>query len=138
MASVFLGEIISRAKAAPQVTDSGEVEDERRDNANRAHELVDILVIALCGMLSGADDWVSIAQYGREKEDWFRQFLALPNGIPSHDTFNRVFRFLDAEKFIACFSAWIDSRGEILGKQIVAVVGKTLSTQNSQPHFLNH
>ena len=59
-----------------------EVEDERRDNANREYELVDILVIALCGMLSGADDWVSIAEYGREKEDWFRQFLALPNGIP--------------------------------------------------------
>jgi predicted transposase YbfD/YdcC len=104
----------------------GEVEDERRDNANREHELVDILVVALCGMLGGADDWVSIAEYGREKEDWFRQFLALPNGIPSHDTFNRVFRFLDANKFIDCFSAWVDSLGEILGKQVVAIDGKTL------------
>jgi hypothetical protein len=104
----------------------GKVEDKRRDNANREHELVDILVIALCGMLGGADDWVSIAEYGREKEDWFRQFLALPNGIPSHDTFNRVFRFLDANKFIDCFSAWVDSLGEILGKQVVAIDGKTL------------
>ena len=102
-----------------------EVEDERRDNANKEHELVDILVIALCGMLSGADDWVAIAEYGVEKEQWFSQFLALPNGIPSHDTFNRIFRFLDAEKFIDCFSAWVDSLGEILGKQVVAVDGKT-------------
>ena len=54
-----------------------EIQDCRLDNANKRHELIDILVIALCGMLSGADDWVSIAQYGREKEEWFGRLCLL-------------------------------------------------------------
>ncbi|WP_444913860.1 ISAs1 family transposase [Microbulbifer sp. TRSA007] len=100
----------------------GEIEDPRRDNANKRHELIDILVIALCGMLSAADDWVSIAQYGRAKEDWFTQFLALPNGIPSHDTFNRVFSRIDPEQFLK----WVNSIRSVMCKEIVAVDGKTL------------
>ncbi|MEJ2610914.1 MAG: ISAs1 family transposase, partial [Candidatus Thiodiazotropha sp.] len=86
-----------------------EIEDPRRNNANRQHELIDILVIALCGMLSAADDWVSIAEYGEAKKDWFAQFLSLPNGIPSHDTFNRVFSKLDPEQFMECFLKWVTS-----------------------------
>ncbi len=74
-----------------------EIEDPRRNNANKRHEFIDIMIIALCGMLSSADDWVSIALYGRTKKDWFAQYLALPNGIPSHDTFNRVFSNIDPD-----------------------------------------
>ena len=110
MMAAFFHKMQTMAKPQRSIIDFfSELEDERRDNANKEHELVDILVIALCGMLSGADDWVAIAQYGTEKEDWFSQFLALPHGIPSHDTFNRVFRFLDAKHFMDCFSAWVNS-----------------------------
>ena len=84
-----------------------EIEDYRRDNVNRRHELIDVLVIALCGMLSAADDWVSIAAYGRAKKNWFVKFLSLTNGIPSHDTFNRVFSRIDPEQFMTCFLNWI-------------------------------
>lgn len=104
----------------------GEIEDYRRDNANKRHELVDILVIALCGMLSAADDWKSIAEYGESKVDWFRQFLLLPNGIPSHDTFNRVFSRIDPDAFMHCFLTWVHSLCPILGKEHVAIDGKTL------------
>ena len=104
----------------------GEIEDYRRDNANKRHEFIDILVIALCGMLSAADDWVSIAEYGKAKEDWFATFLSLTNGIPSHDTFNRVFSRIDPNQFMDCFLAWIHSLGSILDKEVVAIDGKTI------------
>jgi hypothetical protein len=73
----------------------GDIEDYRKNTPHKRHEFIDILVIALCGMISGADDWVSIEYYGRTKVDWLKQFLSLPNGIPSHDTFNRVFSRID-------------------------------------------
>lgn len=103
-----------------------EIEDPRRDNANKRHEFIDIMVIALCGMLSSADDWVSIALYGRTKKDWFEQFLSLPNGIPSHDTFNRVFSSIDPNQFMDCFLKWINTIRPLLGREVVAVDGKTL------------
>lgn len=103
-----------------------EIEDYRRDNKNVRHELTDIFVIALCGMLSGADDWVSIAEYGSAKSDWFAKFLSLPNGIPSHDTFNRIFSRIDPDAFMTCFTSWIESLRPVLGKEVVAVDGKTL------------
>lgn len=113
----------------------GEIEDYRRDNANKRHEFIDILVIALCGMLSAADDWISIAQYGEAKEDWFAEFLSLPNGIPSHDTFNRVFSRIDPEQFMDCFLAWIKSLYLVLGKEVVAIDGKAL--RRSHDHSNN-
>ena len=65
--------------------------DPRRETKNQYHEFVDILVIALCGAICGANHWTSVATFGRAKESWFRGFLSLPNGIPSHDTFTDVF-----------------------------------------------
>jgi predicted transposase YbfD/YdcC len=103
-----------------------EIEDPRRDTANRRHELIDILVIALCGMLSAADDWVSIEQYGEAKQDWFAKFLSLPNGIPSHDTFNRVFSRIDPEQFMNCFLKWVSAIRSVFGHELIAVDGKTL------------
>ncbi len=64
---------------------------------NRRHKLVDMMVIALCGMLLNADDFVAIEEYGQAKEKWFCLYLELPNGIPSHDTFSRWFAALDRE-----------------------------------------
>jgi hypothetical protein len=70
------------------------------------HELVELLVIAVCGVLAGADDFVEIEEWAREKLDWFRQYLRLEHGISSHDTFARVFAMIDAEEFAAAFRRW--------------------------------
>ncbi len=73
------------------------------------HKLIDIVVIAICAIICGANDYESIAEFGRSKEHWFKSFLELPNGIPSHDTFNRVFQLLSPEAFQSCFLSWVGS-----------------------------
>ena len=85
------------------------LEDPRTGNAKR-HELLDIIVIALCAVICGADNSVEIEEFGKAREEWFRRFLELPNGIPAHDTFGRVFALLDPEQFAACFTDWVRSR----------------------------
>jgi predicted transposase YbfD/YdcC len=110
------------------------IPDPRR-NRTRRHDLVDILTIAVCAMLCGAETFVDMAQFGREKQAWFEERLQLRGGIPSHDTFNRVFRHLDPERFKEAFANWImdvqqtlkerQREGE-LKDQIIALDGKTL------------
>ena len=96
-----------------------------RINGKTEHKLLDIIVIAICGVICHADSWVSMAEFGRAKESWFREFLELPNGIPSHDTFNRVFSRLSPKGFQACFASWVRSlRGAYAG--LIAVDGKCL------------
>ena len=107
-----------------------------RIERSKEHQLLDILVIAICAVICGANDWEAVAEYGRSKEEWFKTFLALPNGIPSHDTFWRVFRALDPEQFERCFMNWIQAVSATLtqraeakqveAKQVVAIDGKTL------------
>jgi predicted transposase YbfD/YdcC len=106
-----------------------------RAERGRAHLLVDILTITLCAVICGADDWVAVATYGELKQKWLRTILALPNGIPSHDTFGRVFRLLDPDELRRCFLSWVRAvvaapgeTGEpgAPGQQVVAVDGKTL------------
>lgn len=99
--------------------------DPRIDRTKR-HDLMEILVIAICGVICGADDWVSIQQFGEEKLDWFRTFLKLPNGIPSHDTFGRVFAALDPIAFGECFASWVAGLAETTDGEVVAIDGKTL------------
>ena len=77
-------------------------------------------------MICGADNWVEIEEFGKAKEDWFRRFLKLPNGIPSHDTFGRVFSLLDPEQFSACFMDWVRSVSDLAQGEVVAIAGKTL------------
>ena len=90
----------------------GKLEDPRIERAKR-HELRDILMITLCAVICGADNLVEIEEFGKAREDWFRRFLKLPNGIPSHDTFGRVFSLLDPEQFAACFMDWARSVSEL-------------------------
>lgn len=95
----------------------------------RRHDLLDILFIALAAMLSGAEDFVTIAEYGGIKREWLQTILGLPNGIPSHDTFRRVFARLDPKQLEACLIAWAEalrSKAAITGEEVVALDGKTL------------
>lgn len=92
----------------------------------RLHSLCDMIAIALCAVICGAESWEDVAEYGRQKEAWLKTFLRLPNGIPSHDTFNRLFRLLRPKPFQACFSRWMQSLVEATSGRIVAIDGKTL------------
>jgi predicted transposase YbfD/YdcC len=100
--------------------------EDPRDARARRHELLDIVVIALCGVISGADSWVDVAEFGLAKLEWFQQFLHLPNGIPSHDTFGRVFARLDPKQLQECLLAWAAALREASGGKLVALDGKTL------------
>jgi predicted transposase YbfD/YdcC len=102
-----------------------QIEDPRIDRTKR-HQLLDIIVIAVCAVICGADDWVAIERFGQAKLAWFKSFLALPNGIPSHDTFGRVFAHLNPEQFQQGFLSWVQAVAEIQWGEIVAVDGKTL------------
>lgn len=99
--------------------------DPRRETKNKLHRLTDILVIATCAVIAGADGWEQIAEYGRRKESFFRRFLARPNGIPSHDTFDRVFAKLDPEAFADRFGRWAAGACEGAGLVHVAIDGKS-------------
>jgi len=104
-----------------------EVEDPRMEHhRNRLHRLMDMIVITILGTLCGADTWTEIEEFAIEKYDWLKTFLELPNGIPSHDTFGRVFSIMDSQKFEACFYSWIHSLEIDTNNEIIAIDGKTL------------
>jgi predicted transposase YbfD/YdcC len=100
--------------------------DDPRVERTKEYELLDIIVIAICAVICGADDWVDIAGWGTEKIDFLRQFMPLDNGIPSHDTFGRVFSRLDSVQFQAAFLSWVQSAFEVSDGQVVAIDGKQM------------
>jgi predicted transposase YbfD/YdcC len=99
--------------------------DPRIDRSKR-HALLNILILAVCGTLGGADGWADIERFGRAKLDFFRRFLDLPHGIPSHDTFGRVFARLDPAALLACLQQWLAALGAAVAGEVVAIDGKTL------------
>jgi len=117
-----------------------ELEDPREDNAR--HDLQELLLIALCAMLCGAEDCSDMAVFGRAKEAFLRRFLRLRHGIPSHDTFRRVFRLLDPAQFHACFLRFMQDFAQA-AQGVIAIDGKTLrrsfdrATQKSPLHLVS-
>lgn len=100
-----------------------------RVERTKLHQLLDIITIAICAVICGGDDWVEIETFGNEKRPFFDKFLLLPNGIPSHDTFGRVFARINPEQFQACFLEWVQDLVSASGNQlkgVVAIDGKTL------------
>jgi len=101
----------------------GTIEDPRRQ-AGLRHQLVEVMFIAICAIIAGADDWVAIERFGQAKESWFKKFLPLKHGIPSHDTFGDVFSVLDPEQFAEAFIGWMQMIATVSG--VVALDGKTI------------
>ncbi len=97
-----------------------------RVERTKLHKLVDIVFIAICAVISGADTWEEIADYGHNKKEWLKQFLELPHGIPSHDTFNRVFARLDPQAWQRCFLSWVQGVAEKTQGKVVSIDGKTV------------
>lgn len=102
-----------------------EVTDPREGPALR-HPLENIIAIAICAVICGADSWVEVEEFGQARYEWFSTFLDLSQGIPAHDTFGRFFARLDANEFERCFTEWVHAVGEITQGQVVAIDGKTV------------
>ena len=103
-----------------------------RETRRCDHQLIDILVIAACAVIACAESWEDIELYGRSKQPWLKTFLALPNRIPSHDTFRRVFMLLDPDAFEACFAKWAQSLAAGVEREVIAVDGKTVRRSGSR------
>jgi predicted transposase YbfD/YdcC len=97
-----------------------------RVERTKDHDLIDILVIAVCTLLCAGESFNDMEDFGKAKQDWFKTFLTLRHGIPSHDTFNRVFAALDPKAFLECFLRWTQSLRQAVAQEIVALDGKAL------------
>jgi predicted transposase YbfD/YdcC len=100
------------------------LEDPRIERTKR-YNLLDLLFIALCAVVSGANDCVAMEKFGKSKRVWLEKYLSLPDGMPCHDTFNRVFAAIDGAGFVACFLKWVEALQESTDGQLVAIDGKT-------------
>lgn len=107
-------------------------EDPRRE-LGKDHLLIDIIVIGILAVICGVDDFVGMAEFGRDKQDWLKTFLALPNGIASHDTFGRVFARIKPSEFRRCFSNWVRSVAKLTEGEIIAIDGKTSRRSHNRP-----
>ncbi|MCK5323760.1 MAG: ISAs1 family transposase [Desulfobulbaceae bacterium] len=110
----------------PAITEHfADLKDPRVEGKNR-HLLIDIIVIAICSVISGASGWEHMQIFGKSKYEWFASFLELPNGIPGHDTFRRVLSRINSKTFQECFVSWIQSVAKTVEGEVVPIDGKTL------------
>lgn len=107
-------------------------QDPRRE-LGKDHLLIDIIVIGILAVICGADDFVGMAEFGVDQQTWLRTFLKLPNGIPSHDTFGRVFAQIKPSEFRRCFSNWVRSVADLTGGEVIAIDGKTARRSHNRP-----
>ena len=110
-----------------------------RVDRTKAHDLIDVLIIAVCCLLCAGESFNDMEDFGKAKADWFKTFLKLRNGIPSHDTFNRVFQALDPKKFLECFLNWTQSLRQAVAQEVVALDGKALRralNQSQSPQYV--
>src|SRR3954454_23125575 len=115
--------IMAAESTPPLARHFADLPDPRIDRT-RLHSLLDIIAIALCATIAGADSWPEVERFGRAKRDWLRRILALPNGIPSHDTFLRVFSRIDPTGFAKCVASWMAEICEVAGLRHIAIDGK--------------
>ena len=108
-----------------------QIDDPRRD-LGKEHKLNDILLIGIISVICGANTWNEMEQYALEKEEFLRTFLDLPNGITSHDTFNRVFSAINPKQFEVCFIEWIKELANLSDREVVAIDGKTIRRAKSK------
>lgn len=115
-------------KLKPRITiaDHFSAIDDPRIDRSKQHKLIDIITIAICAVICGAEGWTDIETYGVTKYSWLKQFLELPNGIPSHDTEARLFRRLNPQQFQQCFLDWIKAINRITEGEVIAIDGKSL------------
>ena len=100
--------------------------DDPRTDRGKRHDLMDIISIAICAVIGGAEGWTDIELFAKCKYRWLKSFLNLSNGIPSHDTFARVFSRIDPQQFQNCFMEWVKRINELTQGQVIAIDGKTL------------
>lgn len=102
------------------------IPDPRVEGPNKKHLLIDVITIAISAVICRCESWYEVAEFAEHKKDWFEIFLKLPNGIPSHDTFRRVFMILDPKEFNNCFSEWTRLISKKFKKETIAIDGKTI------------
>ena len=124
---------MSERATASIIEHFGDIEDPRVEYLVE-HKLIDIITIALCAVIAGADNWTEVEQYGHEKQDWFEQSLELAAGIPSHDTLGRVFGLLDPEQLQSSFLNWVQAVYQVTGGQVVPNDGKKLRRSHDRSH----
>lgn len=115
---------MSQLESLTLIESLSHINDPRRDHATKHHKLIDILVIAVCATICGADGWEEIAEFGEAKHEWFKEFLELPNGIPSDDTFGRVFQLLKPAEFQQALLDWVRAVAVPVGSKLINVDGK--------------
>ena len=113
-----------------------DIEDPRVERT-RQHKLIDIITIAICAVICGAEGWTDIETYGLAKYSFLKQFLELPNGIPSHDTFARLFARLNPQQFQQCFLNWIKAINKMTLGEVIAIDGKSLRHSYDKEAGLN-
>ena len=109
--------------------------EDPRQAQGQLHLLFDLLMIAICAAICGADNWVAVETFAKAKAEWFLSILKLPNGIPAHDTYRRLFMLLDKDAFGVCFTNWIQGIEQITTGQVIAIDGKTARASHDNAEF---
>jgi predicted transposase YbfD/YdcC len=115
-----------KTKVAPSLLQHFSTIDDPRIERQKKHLLPNIFFITICAVICGADDWVTVEEFGNTNEKWFEEQLDLKYGIPSHDTFSRVYSLIETQQFSDCFSRWVSDIAQLSEGEVIAIDGKCL------------